>query len=87
MFIQFTIILAENTAARGEERIRLEASPVTVRLPLDDRAFRSGWQCKSLRACVAPLHSEEVALRQASGPVRHQEARALANVVMGAARR
>ena len=36
MFLQFPIILAENTAARGEERIRLEASPVTVRLPLDD---------------------------------------------------
>jgi hypothetical protein len=38
MFIQFPIILAENAAARGEERIRLEASPVTVRLPLSEQA-------------------------------------------------
>jgi len=38
MFIRLPIILAENIAARGEERIRLESSPVTVRLPLNEQA-------------------------------------------------
>jgi hypothetical protein len=37
MFIKFPIILAEAVAA-GQERIRLEASPVTVRLPLNEQA-------------------------------------------------
>jgi hypothetical protein len=38
MFIRFPIILAENAAAPGGERIRLEASPATVRLPLNEQA-------------------------------------------------
>ena len=38
MFIRLPIILAENIAARGEERIRLESSPVTVRLPINEQA-------------------------------------------------
>lgn len=38
MFIKFPIILAENAASGGEQRIRLEASPVVVRLPLNEQA-------------------------------------------------
>jgi hypothetical protein len=38
MFIRFPIVLAENAAASGGERIKLEASPATVRLPLNEQA-------------------------------------------------
>src|SRR6516165_2046192 len=38
MFIRFPIILAENATAPGGERIKLEASPATVRLPLNEQA-------------------------------------------------
>jgi tyrosinase len=38
MFIRFPIILAENAVVRGEQRITLEASPVSVRLPLNEQA-------------------------------------------------
>jgi hypothetical protein len=38
MFIRFPIILAENAAAGGEQRITLGSSPVTVRLPINEQA-------------------------------------------------
>jgi Common central domain of tyrosinase/Polyphenol oxidase middle domain len=37
MFRRFPIILAESGAVRGEQRITLGASPVTVRLPVDEQ--------------------------------------------------
>jgi tyrosinase-like protein/polyphenol oxidase-like protein len=36
-FIRFPIILAESAAARGEQRITLGASPVIVRLPINEQ--------------------------------------------------
>jgi tyrosinase len=38
MFIKFPIILAENAAPGGEQRITLGPSPVAVRLPLNEQA-------------------------------------------------
>jgi hypothetical protein len=37
MFIRFPIILAENAAPGGEQRITLGASPVTVRVPINEQ--------------------------------------------------
>jgi len=38
MFIRFPLIVAENAAPGGEQRITLNPSPVVVRLPLDEQA-------------------------------------------------